>query len=305
MTKRIKEMCIYRKFGKFEPNDLTHAASSLTEYLVNSVEYHPELQKTIRDVQYGPDGNVQQETVFEYNAQGFLISEILKEADGNVVERKTYEPDEELRIKKEYIHYADGSYDVIEYHYDGSGLLVKKVQSDNEGAVEHFVEYEYDKGQVISEVSFDEDGDMVSQILYEYDDDGLLDEKIIQNSGENEKLTHSYVYNDEGHREAIYSYDGTGELIEKFKFTLDDKGRTVGVIEENKQKKNRISIEYDERDHLIGQEEYDLRGELVSKVRRYYDQDGLFQRSEVTAKNPINGINQHYDVMHIYKFFDE
>ena len=305
MAKKLKEMCIYRKFGQFEPNDLTHDASTLNEYLVNRIEYHPDFQKVVRDMQYDTNGNVQQETTLEYDDHGFLISETLIESDGEVVERKTYEPDEESRINKEYIHYADGSYDMIEYFYSDSGQITKKVQSDNDGVVEHSVEYEYDNGQLVAEVSFGEEGDMVSVTEYEYDEDGLLDEKITYNIGANEKRTQSYVYNDEGYREAIFSTDGTGQLVEKFLFTLDEKGRPVAVVEENRHKKNRIIMEYDEKDHVVFQEEYDLRGELVSKVRRDYDQDGLFLKSEVTARNPVNGMIQQYEVMHVYEFFDE
>ena len=298
-------MRIYRKFGQFEPDDRNHAETALNEYLVNRIEYHPVLQKVVRDVQFDTNGEVQQKTVMEYDDSGFMTSELLIEADGGVLERKTFEPDEKSRIRKEYIHYADGSYDMIEYHYNASGQITKKVQSDNDGVVEHSVEYEYNNGHLVAEVSFDEEGTMISETTYEYDEDGLLDEKAIYHIGDNEKLVQSYVYNDEGYREAIFSTDSSGQLIEKFLFTLDEKGRPVGVVEENRQKKNRITMEYDEKDHVILQEEVDLRGELVSKVRRYYDHDGLFLKSEVTARNPVNGIIQQYEVMHVYEFFDE
>ncbi len=171
--------------------------------------------------------------------------------------------------------------------------------------VESTVEYEYNNELLIRESHFDDDGDLVSEVQYAYDEDGLLDEKTTRNINDGEEFVHSYSYNDEGSREAILTYNGAGVLVERYLFTLDDQGRPVGVIEENKQKKNRICMEYDANGNIVFQEEYDLQGNLVSMVRRHYDQEGLFQKSEVTARNPINGINQQYEVKHIYEFFDE
>ncbi len=305
MDKKIKKVNIYRKPGPFDSDDDSGNKSGFEKFLVNRIEYHPIWHKVILDTQFDPHGNVEQEAVYEYNDHGFLIREVLKEADGEVSEEKTFEPDEKMRIYKEYRHYVDGSYDVIEVHYDASDRVVKKILSDDEGVVESTVEYEYNNELLIRESHFDDEGDLVSEVLYAYDEDGLLDEKTTRNINEGEEVVRSYSYNDEGFRDAILTYDGKGELVERHLFTLDDQGRPVGVVEENKQKKNRLSMEYDANGNIVFQEEYDLHGNLVSMVRRHYDQEGLFQKSEVTARNPMSGVNQQYEVKHIYEFFDE
>ncbi len=305
MANKIKKVNIYRKPGPLDSNGGSADTSDIEKFLVNSIEYHPSWHKVMRDTQFDPRGNVEQETVYEYDDRGFLIREVLKEANGEVSEEKTFEPDEDMRIYKEYRHYIDGSYDVMEFRYDASGRVVKKILSDDEGVVESTVDYEYNKELLIRESHFDDDGVLELEVHYAYDEEGLLDEKTTRNINDGEEFVRSYSYNDEGFRDAILTYDGAGELVERQLFTLDGQGRPVGVVEENKQKKNSIGMEYDANGNIVFQEEYDLQGNLVSMVRRHYDQEGLFQKSEVTVRNPISGINQQYEVKHIYEFFDE
>lgn len=304
MTNKIKTINIYRQPVQAESSGNSVSDSKLEKYLVNSIEYHPEWQKVLCDIQYDPSGHKEQETEYDYDSQGFLISEILKEGDGEVVERKTYEPDEQMRIKKEYRHYADGSFDVVEYVYDSSGQLVQKILSDDEGELEQTVSFEYENGRIVRELTLDAYNEKELEIEYVYDEEGLLDEKITLDHSEGEKRVQSYSYNEDGYRDGILTYDGQGELIERYLFAVDQKGRPITIVEENRQKKNSIKMEYDEKDHIIFQEEYDLNGNLLSRLRRHYNEDGLLLKSHVTSRHPLSGVNQQYEVIHQYDFFE-
>lgn len=301
MESKIKTISIYRR--NIPADTPSGGGPDAEKLLVSTAEYDAVLAKPVLETQYDAEGMAEQQTRYSYDESGFLIREVLTDASGEVLEEKSFEPDEQRRVRREFRHYADGSFDTLAYWYDDAGLVVKKVLSDDEGTIETTETFEYTDGLLVREAVYDGEEDLVSESTYVYDEDGLLDGKETRHLYDGISLRQEYIYNDAGHREAILSYDSDGALVGRVLLTLDEKGRPTGVEEEDKQRKNQTSLQYDDRGHIVFQEEVDMRGELVSRVERTYDDQGLLLRSEVTARNPLRGINQHYEVIHEYSFF--
>jgi len=272
--------------------------------LLNVTEYHPEWGKPILESQHNQFGDAEQQTLSEYNDTGFLVREVLREPDGEILEEKTFEPDDQQRVKKEFRHYLDGTFDVLEFFYDEKGHVVRKILSDDEGEVETEEVFEYRNGLLMKETLLESGKEPIKETVYIYDNDDFLDSKQVNDLASDQVIRQEYSYNEAGHRDAVLTYDGSGELIERILLNLDEKGRPVGIEEENRQKKNKTVLTYDERDNIIFQEETDIYGDIVSKVVRAYDKNGWLLQSEVEVRNPVLAANQHYEVYHEYEFYD-
>ena len=302
MEANIKQISIYRK--NIIADQATGQQTEDEPVLMSVTQIHEKWRKPVSETQYNQHGQPEQQIDYAYNEQGFLIREVLKDVEGETLEEKSYEPDKNNRISKEYRHYADGSFDTLTFTYDDDdGQLVRKVLTDDENNIESVEHFHYSDGLLVEEEVRNEDDEVVRQIEYTYDDDGLVDKKVLQDHETGQYIRQEFAYNDKGFREAILSYDENDNLVERVLLDLDEKGRPIGVEEEDKNKKNRTVMAYDDKDHVLFQEETDLNGELVSRVRRHYNGQGLLTSTEVEVRNPLRAINQHYKVYHSYEFY--
>lgn len=298
MTKKIKSITIYRKDL---PPEGSETGSTGEEQIVSKTTYHPDFDKITLEEQYGVSGDLEQSTEFTYDENGFLTREVLKEADGTVMEEKSYEADEHQRIARKYLHYADGSRDTISYTYDDEGNVIRKETVDADGDVEETEEFQYEDGHLILEVKRDESGEMIAEKRYHYEDGELL-EVASQDGIEGADYRRVYTYNDEGHRESVMLYDADDNPLERVLLETDDQGRPVKVVEENRQKKNTLHLRYDDNGNVVFQEEFDLKGELVSRVERTYDEGGRLLESLIHQNVASHGINRRYRVRQEYAF---
>ena len=253
---------------------------------------------------------MEQETVYEYDQQGFLIRETLKEGDGTVMEEKSFEPDEKQRIAREFLHYADGSKDTITYRYDDQGHLVEKKSEDEDGDVEQVKVFEYHNGLLTRKAVYDEelnpDGgseEPAEEVLFIYDDGGRILEEETRNNIDGFYRHKVHVYNDNWHRIAVKVYDDEENLIERVLMDPDEEGRPVRMVEENRKKKNTLNLRYNNKGNIVHQEEYDLKGNLLNTVSRAYDEKGRLLSSEVDIRMPPQGPPRRYVVEHRYSFY--
>ena len=284
------------------------ADERVKERLVSETEYDARWGKVIRDRQYGSDGQLEQETEYAYDDQGFLVREVLREGDGEVMEEKSWEADEQGRIARQFLHYADGSKDTIEHEYNADGQLIKKVTMDEDGEVEETEVFVYDSGRLVQEslydgmVEYDELADMepLREVFYRHDEEGLLletHERNLMEEVERKRVNH---YDEDGYRTEVLVYDENEELIERIQLTPDQKGRPLEVTEETRRMKNTIRMRYNEHGLVDFQEEHDLKGRLVSRVERIYDESGRLLESRVEQNNPAVNVSQYYVVKQIY-----
>jgi hypothetical protein len=301
--RKIKRISVYRIDG---PAAFPAGEQAVERaYLHRFTDYHPDWGAPIADVQYGRLGNIEQQTEYVYDGRGFLTREVLKESDGEVVEERSFEPDDQQRIAREFRHYADGSYDVTGYYYDDTGRVVKKVMADDEGEVERIEQFEYRDGKLMVEKATDGEGNLLLEISYAYNNEGLPEEVHVMNPEEGEEFQKVHAYTPEGKRKSTLVYDSEGELVERYLFEVNEQGYPAVVVEENRMKKNTIRMEYGVLGHVIFQEEHDLKGDLVNKVERRYDEQGNLLESRVVIRNPGMGMLQEYTVIQEHEYFDE
>lgn len=301
MEAKIKQISIYRKNVTTDQD--TGQQTEGEPVLMSATKVHEKWRKPESEIQYNQQGELEQQTNYTYNEKGFLIREVLLDGDGEVLEERSFEPDDNDRVSIERRHYADGSFDTLTFTYDQNGQLIRKVLTDDEGSIESIEMFDYADGLLIKEEVRNEDDEVVRQVEYTYDAEGLLDEKVLHDHETGQYVRQEYAYSDKGFREAILSYDEDDNLVERVLLDLDEKGRPVGVEEEDRKKKNKTTMAYDDSGHILFQEETDINGELVSRVRRHYDEQGLLTSTEVEVRNPLRAINQHYRVYHAYDFY--
>ncbi len=310
MEKKIKTLRLIRY-------DLPDANALLTdedvmERRVSETDYEPRWGKVTHDRQYDKDGVLEQETEYVYNDDGLMIREVIKEADGEVMTENSWEYGEGGRILKGYHHYADGSKDTVHHIYDADGRLVKKITEDADGEVEQVELFEYADGRLTSESVYEEpadpdhpaDEELVSEKMLIYDSGGRLFETLerdLINEAERRRVNE---YDEEtGHRTGVMVYNERGEAIERIELVSDEEGRPVEVVEETRQKKNTIKMHYNEKGMVYLQEEYDMKGKLVSKVDRVYDDHGHLLESRVVVNMPGFNVERHYVVKQEYAFY--
>ncbi len=308
MSQKVKSLKVIRKPIPLSDTGAGHASADQEEVVVSETEYHPEWEKVILERQYAADGTLEQETAYEYDKNGFLIRETLREGDGTVMEEKSFEPDEKQRIAREFLHYADGSKDTITYRYDAQGRLVEKRSEDEDGDLEQLEIFEYRNGHMVRKAVFDEEpagedeSEPAEEIRYTVDDAGRMLEEEICNHTDGYYRHKVHVYNDNGHRIAVKVYDEEEELVERVLMEPDEEGRPVRLVEENRKKKNTLNLRYNNKGDIVYQEEYDLKGNLLNTVSREYDEKGRLLSSEVEIRMPLQGPPRRYVVEHRYIF---
>lgn len=309
MSKKIKALKVIRKPILPSGVEAGQASSGPKEVLISETEYHPVWEKVILEKQYAADGTLEQETEYEYDQNGFLVREILREGDGTVMEEKSFEPDEEQRVAREFLHYADGSKDTVTCRYDAEGRLVEKRSEDEDGDLEQLEVFEYRNGLMTRNAVYDEEPagegeeEPAEEIRYTYDHSGKMLEEEVFNHTDGVFRHKVHVYNDNGHRIAVKVYDEEEELIERVLMEPDEEGRPVRMVEENRKKKNTLNLRYNNKGNIVYQEEYDLKGNLLNTVSRVYDEKGRLLSSEVDIRTPIQGPPRRYVVEHRYSFY--
>ena len=297
MEKKLKSLFIYKK------NLLQKTGNEPQEELLLTENHYDSNTNLIKEIQYGDIGQVEQLMLFEYDENGFIISEELRDASGEVLEKKTYEPDDKGRMACEFIHYADESADKIQYDYDAEGRLVSKKQYDDEGMLEWHSKLAYNGDKLISEITETADGGLVTENTYEYNEKGFLVVAFINNTEESLWLRKEFEYDEEGNKLAITTFNQDGQAVERIKLENDDKGRPIQVVEENRRQKNTQILEYDEKGEIIFQEEHDVNGELVGQIERTFNNDGFLVESKVLIRNLQHGLTRNYSLRHEYSFY--
>jgi antitoxin component YwqK of YwqJK toxin-antitoxin module len=303
MSQKLKTLSIYRK--NLSLNASGEDTTGSEEFIVTRTEYHPEWEKPLKEVQYGPDGQPEQVILFDYDERGHLLLEELREGDGSIMEKKTYEVDEEGKVQKEFMHYADGSFDTILYQYNDKGQLIEKRTIDDEGEEEARVAFEYDGDHLVRETHWDADGEMEQETIMEYDEDGLLSAVSVINHYESTRVRKEYAYDDKGQRAGLIVFNEDEEPVERVLYTSDEKGRMVKVVDENRRQKNTTILDYDENDNVVKQEEFDLNNRLLNRVERTYDEAGRIQQSKVFIDPVGRGAPRKYVMRNEYTFFEK
>jgi YD repeat-containing protein len=295
---KIKENLVFRK--ELVLKDTTAEHLEEREYLLSKTCYD-ENGNLISETQYDSSENIMQETVYTYNEKGRLVEEILRDSEGFDVEHKSFELDESGKIIREFRHYMDEPYDTIEYVYDGD-LIIKKESIDFDGEAENTEEFVYRDGLLIENILKDQDSEIISLKQWVYDEKkNIIELKEIDFSQGVETRT-EYEYYDSGNKKAVLVFDVADELIERTLITENEKGQIIRVVEENTRKKNTTNMVYDDKGNVVYQEEFDRNGELISKIKREYNEDNMIVESEVYVNGMGRGLSRNYTLRQEYTF---
>ncbi len=225
---------------------------------------------TIREVEYTPDGSVDNAAEYKYDEENRLIGEVHFYED-EVTETIRYILNEEGKRKEVETTYADGSKSVKKIIRDSNTITVKAFDEDGDPEEEDRITYD-EQGRVIEEVKLDDNGKVVYRSVYEYNEKGKL-----LNKTEYEGEDGSFI-------KTTPEYDEQDNVISETQIT--EKGNLVNRVfyEYNKQG-DRITwqnnhhihrIEYDEQHRPVMEETKNRVNNLVENFTKYkYNEQGL------------------------------
>ncbi len=296
----IKETIVYKK--ELLLKSTTDNQLEEREYLFSHILFN-ENGKVAAERHYDPEGKIIQEYAFLYDQNGFLKEEILREDDGFIAEHKTYEPDDKNNIHKEFRHYTDGSFDTVTYQYNDQGLLRQKETIDPDGDLESVEKFEYNQSQLAHYELFDGEGELMSEKKITYDEKGNALEVYEFDGSEGQSVRKTIEYNPSGIKKETLTYDHAGKLVEKVEMKENSEGLLEQVIEETLTKKNTVDFQYDDHGNIVFQEEYDRNGELVSRVKRTFDDKKQLLNSDVFIHGGGRGLSRNYTLRQEYIYY--
>ena len=105
------------------------------------------------------------------------------------------------------------------------------------------------------------------------------------------------TYDSSGNVIEVADYDHAGNLQLKITYRRDDRGNDVHrlVTDENGKQVRRLELQYDEKDRLIGYQEYNRKDELECRCVAEYDYGPKLVRIRWFDKNG-NVINEEFQV---------
>jgi antitoxin component YwqK of YwqJK toxin-antitoxin module len=298
MKKQIKSATTYRKQLGSEESAELKGAEILTQLMKFDVKGN-----VLENIQYFPDGSIEDRVVNEYSAEGKLLEEVMFDQDGEIAERRTLEYDEKGRPAKETKHYQDGTRDFITYLYDEAGHLVEKIYGDDSGWIEKKEVFIFDGNHISAAREYDEEEKLVGETTLIYDQDGKIEESSEWPAGEQggRKVT---LYNEKGLIDVIKQYSDSDKLIARFTYAYDEKDQLTDVTEETQAGTNTSHTAYDETGRAVVREEHSANQELNHRVERTFDEDGNLLTAHVFVNGRGRHINQHYQEWIEYSFFE-
>ena len=237
-----------------------------------------------------------------YDASGKKVAEVYAQG-GEVLESKYFFYDEAGRISTERKEYLEGNSDTIELEYDDKGLMTVRRVIDDEGVLETNETFEYENGLLIRQAVMDEDDNLISEDLYEYNEKGQLLSLLRRNTLDEEEHHEVTVYNEEGQRIEVKQYNAVGKLVERVRYSYDEKGNVSLQEEEDVHHHTFTSYTYDDTNRIVHQEEKNDDEEFVSSITRLFDEDGRASGSEVEIAGGLYRAPQHYKVSYERDYF--
>ena len=190
-------------------------------------------------------------------------------------------------VEKKSFYYPDGvldRYRVYTYAETGADLLEEKL-FNAEDELQERTDYSYEAGKIVSETTYDSDGNTVSTHRYEYDEDGnLVEDRLL---GRNEELQSisRYEYGEKGRKVKWSVYDADDSLLAYTEYSYED-GKNTRI--ENYRPGGTLDdyfvIEYDDRGRRKRETWYTASGD-IEEYRTYTYENGALVRETVHRGN--------------------
>lgn len=258
--------------------------------------------RTLSELKYEADGSIEQHYGYAYNEQGERIAERSWDESGNLIEDIEFDLDTDGKVQQAYKNYLDGSRDTISYTYDDRGNLLGKEVVTDEDELEMAETFAYEDDREVLHEMKDENDELVLRKETAYDEKGRVVEERTWSAETGSTLRTLTEYDDKGEISGVSSYNEDGEMLLRVSYKREGE-RITGVTEHSPDKKSVTTIEYDEKDNPVLQEEHNDRRELVSRIMRKFDDEGNVLESEVIIDSHGQGRNQHYILKYEYEFY--
>lgn len=202
-----------------------HTNGNKAQYII--YEYNI-LDKLIRDTMYTSDGSeVMAANTHTYNEQGDEILNISKRIDELTVEKYEYVYDDSDAIVNVTMHKDDEFSYELRYTYDQKGNVLEQGYYDENGEYNSGYEYTYDeKGNMIKEKHNSESSNF--EVIRTYDDIGnLIEKKTYENGRKEASLWYKYEYDSNGNKIKSSSLESDGSIKSYEIYKYDEKGREI------------------------------------------------------------------------------
>lgn len=302
MEKKVSNLSVFRKNLVY--NTLGELDSNQPEFLVSESLYELPHGKLVKETHWTENGQVEQQTVYSYTPQGFLLREELVDSDGSTLECRSFEPDSNNLIQIERLHYADGSADRILYVRDSNQKLVRKEFYADENDLEVIEEFAYDGENLLRQTKRDNNDDLIAESHYTYNDMGLISELTVNDLEEDINYQKHYAYDENGFLLQVTTFNEEGDPVERITHENNEAGKPVKITDENKRQKNTTTLEYNEFGEVIFQAETDRHGQLVKQLEKSFDDNNLLKETQVLVRDFQRGFSRSYVLRHQYVFFD-
>lgn len=160
-------------------------------------------------------------TVYFYDSQHRIARTITTSDEGEVEQEMLNEYREDRLVKNSV---SDGEGNLLQtsvYGYDEAGNSAEFRQTDHEtGESIHLVTHYNSAGHKETEISYDEEGDIISQVFYKEDDEGRMISMAEQ--GDTKNTITDFAYDDLGNVIQQTEQDKDGNLLMSVKRTYDE-----------------------------------------------------------------------------------
>jgi YD repeat-containing protein len=201
-------------------------------------------------------------------------------------------------------------YEHITFHHDDKGNVLEEAKFDEEGNLLEKQVNEYDdKGNVIRQQLFE--GEELSQeVVLEYNESSLCTREVSSKGPEGQKEVTTYTYNEQGKKVRSETTDQKGNLMGYVTVEYDDKGNAYRYTSETLgfyPSKMVNQIVYDDEGRALESEYYDvLHGYMLSKESLSYDEEGNIKQQDIFEINPQQEMKKtHYSLQLVYEYFPE
>lgn len=290
-------MSVLKKLTIVRHNLLGNNSSNDSGVVISEVNYLNGIET--ERFNYSSDGQLEDHVIIEFENK-LPVKETL-ETDGQISESVERVFDQNGRIISETKNYQEGGSDITYYTYEGDKLILKAT-SDSDGEEGEKEIWEYQNDKLIKEIKVDLFGETVYEREYEYDNEGHISSltEISYHNDLPEKTVS--LYNEDGRLNIEKRYDGKGNLIARTIIEYDENNRPGLYEEENVRGKKLTSLKYDDAGNNILQEERDQNGELLSSVKREFDNEGRQLSAEVVMQPNLYQAGFHYELKYLYEF---
>jgi YD repeat-containing protein len=265
----------------YEENDIT------PEDYISSIAEYDDQGNIISENSYSPDATLQSATVTEYDDNHHPL--LLKNYDGEgVLCEQISSVYENGRLVEQTQCYGEG---MPEYTtrmvYENDRLVRRDCYDDGEFSyTERALSYN-EKGQLIKDVEYDEDGQEMYVTVNEYDENGRLINRVRDEVQQKDRRSAAFEYDERGNKikDLIYNYEET--LIAKIYYRYDEENRLIEEEEEDLDHYRKTCYEY-EGEKPVKISVFDKDGNLQSWTAYTYDESGRIQTQDSYANDEVN-----------------